>query len=138
NRFNWYFQGLVRSNWFGMGTPFPSFGPQAGKSTHQAKTPTSFFQRQTELCTKTNAPARNQYSRQMPQRFNFREGTLASLCPFFRLYGFAFGAKNPIGKSREVRNPAGELRITGIELTATLAVAMSPCEPPGIVSEIFG
>lgn len=52
--------------------------------------------------------------------------------------GFAVGAKKPIGKSREVRSPAGELKITGIELTATLAVAMSPCEPPGIVSEIFG
>ena len=58
--------------------------------------------------------------------------------PELLFYGFAVGAKNPIGRSREVRNPAGELRIAGMEFTATLAVAMSPCEPPGIVNEIFG
>ena len=41
-------------------------------------------------------------------------------------YGFALGEKNPIGKSFAVRNPAGASRITGIEFTATEAVAMSP------------
>ena len=43
-------------------------------------------------------------------------------CP----YGFAVGEKNPIGKSFAVRSPAGASRITGIEFTATDAVAMSP------------
>ena len=41
-------------------------------------------------------------------------------------YGFAVGEKNPIGKSFAVRRPAGASRITGMELTATEAVAMSP------------
>ena len=41
-------------------------------------------------------------------------------------YGFAVGEKNPIGKSFAVRSPAGASRITGIEFTATDAVAMSP------------
>ena len=52
--------------------------------------------------------------------------------------GFALGEKNPIGKSFAVRSPAGASRITGMELTATDAVAMSPCEPPGIVKLMLG
>jgi hypothetical protein len=46
--------------------------------------------------------------------------------PVSPVYGFALGEKNPIGKSFAVRSPAGASRITGIELTATDAVAMSP------------
>src|SRR5215469_14338911 len=42
------------------------------------------------------------------------------------IQGFALGEKNPIGKSFAVRSPAGASRITGIEFTATDAVAMSP------------
>src|SRR5215831_14834895 len=53
-------------------------------------------------------------------------------------YGLAVGEKNPRGKSREVRRPAGASRITGIEFTTTEAVATSPCEPPGIVRLMFG
>src|SRR5207248_6430394 len=73
----------------------------------------------------------------LPPEESLLRYVIASLLRPF-LYGFAVGAKNPIAKSREVRNPAGELKITGIELTATLAVAISPCDPPGITSEIFG
>src|SRR5882762_3936888 len=54
------------------------------------------------------------------------------------IHGLAFGEKNPIGKSRAVRKPAGASRITGIEFTTTDAVAMSPGEPPGIVRLIVG
>src|SRR5947207_15943969 len=56
----------------------------------------------------------------------------------FRVHGFALGEKNPMGKSRAVRKPAGASRITGIEFTTTEAVAMSPCEPPGITRLMFG
>ncbi len=49
-----------------------------------------------------------------------------------------FPEKNPIGKSFAVRNPDGASNITGIEFTATDAVAMSPCAPPGITKLIFG
>src|SRR5262249_1223786 len=49
-----------------------------------------------------------------------------------------FGGKKPMGSSRAVRRPDGASRIDGMELTATDAVAMSPCEPPGIVRLIFG
>ena len=48
-------------------------------------------------------------------------------------YGRASGEKNPIGKSRAVRNPAGASRITGMEFTTPEAVAMSPGDPPGMV-----
>jgi hypothetical protein len=54
------------------------------------------------------------------------------------VHGLASGEKNPIGRSREVRNPAGASKITGIEFTTTDAVAMSPCEPPGITRLMFG
>ncbi len=54
------------------------------------------------------------------------------------LHGLAFGEKNPIGKSRAVRKPAGASRITGIEFTTTEAVAISPCVPPGITRLMFG
>src|SRR6267378_2311732 len=54
------------------------------------------------------------------------------------VHGRAFGEKNPIGRSRAVRNPAGASRITGIELTTTDAVAMSPGEPPGMTSRMSG
>src|SRR5882762_8084603 len=54
------------------------------------------------------------------------------------LHGFACGGKNPIGKSFAVLSPAGAFKITGMELTATEAVAMSPCEPPGMVKLMFG
>jgi hypothetical protein len=57
---------------------------------------------------------------------------------FFAVQGRAFGEKKPMGKSREVRRPAGASRITGIELTTTDAVAMSPCEPPGITRLMLG
>ena len=48
------------------------------------------------------------------------------------------GEKKPIGRSRAVRRPAGASRITGIEFTTTDAVAMSPCEPPGITRLMSG
>src|SRR5262249_15591289 len=54
------------------------------------------------------------------------------------VHGWAFGEKSPMGRPFAVRNPAGASRITGIEFTATDAVAMSPCEPPGIVRLIVG
>src|SRR5579859_4779495 len=53
-------------------------------------------------------------------------------------HGFAFGEKKPMGRSRAARNPAGASRMTGMELTTTEAVAMSPCEPPGITRLMFG
>src|SRR5437868_3745280 len=53
-------------------------------------------------------------------------------------HGFAVGEKNPIGKSRAVRNPAGASKITGMEFTATEAVAISPWDPPGIVKLMLG
>src|SRR5258706_175242 len=43
-----------------------------------------------------------------------------------------------MGRSRAVRNPAGASRITGMELTTTEAVAISPWEPPGITRLMFG
>src|ERR1700737_4571898 len=53
-------------------------------------------------------------------------------------HGLAFGEKKPMGRSRAVRSPAGASRMTGIEFTPTDAVAMSPCEPPGITRLMFG
>src|SRR5258708_37949790 len=61
--------------------------------------------------------------------------TFDFLCSF---HGRALGEKNPIGKSRAVRRPAGASRITGIEFTTTDAVAISPGEPPGIVKLMVG
>src|SRR6266513_5122733 len=55
-----------------------------------------------------------------------------------RPHGRELGEKNPMGKSRAVRKPAGASRITGIEFTTTEAVAMSPCEPPGITRLMLG
>src|SRR5690348_5842444 len=42
------------------------------------------------------------------------------------VYGSAFGAKYSRGRSRPVRKPAGAARISGMALTATAAVAISP------------
>src|SRR5258708_14205435 len=54
------------------------------------------------------------------------------------LQGRELGERKPIGKSREVRRPAGASRIAGIEFTINDAVATSPGEPPGITRLIFG
>lgn len=61
-----------------------------------------------------------------------------AILSLYDFQGRALGEKNPIGKSREVRSPAGASRITGIEFTTTDAVAISPCEPPGITRLILG
>src|SRR5216683_754439 len=53
-------------------------------------------------------------------------------------YGFAPGGRKHMGRSREVRKPAGASRIAGMQFTTTEAVAMSPCVPPGIVSVRLG
>src|SRR5712671_1961293 len=63
---------------------------------------------------------------------------LALNCFVKAVQGFAFGEKKPMGKSRAVRNPAGASKITGMELTTTEAVAISPGEPPGITSRMSG
>ena len=43
-----------------------------------------------------------------------------------------------MGRSREVRSPAGASRICGMQFTTTDAVAMSPCVPPGMVMVRLG
>ena len=53
-------------------------------------------------------------------------------------YGFASGGRKHIGRSRDVRSPAGASRIAGMQFTTTEAVAMSPCVPPGMVSVRLG
>src|ERR1700722_7597473 len=59
--------------------------------------------------------------------------------PLFKcLYGCASGEKKLMGRSREVRRPAGAARMLGMELTTTAAVARSPWVPPGIVSFRLG
>src|SRR5712671_832066 len=63
---------------------------------------------------------------------------LAANCFLTAVQGFAFGEKKAIGRSRAVRNPAGASKITGMELTTTDAVAISPGEPPGITSRMSG
>lgn len=46
--------------------------------------------------------------------------------------GKAVGGKKEKGRSRGERRPAGAARMTGMQLTATAAVARSPWVPPGM------
>src|ERR1700680_3820481 len=72
------------------------------------------------------------------RRANYLKLNSRRLLPLNCAYGRACGEKNPIGRYRAVRNPAGASRITGMEFTTTEAVAVSQGDPPGMVKLILG